>query len=61
MLITGIPAQIHQSDVINGWIKHAAFLPFPDSLKFFLCSPNMFFYRQCMLKACLTDWSLGSL
>ena len=56
MLIAGIPAQIPQSDVIASFMKHAAFLPFPDGLKF-LSSTNMIY----TLTACLTDWPLGSL
>ena len=60
MCITGIPTQILQGDVITGWMKHAAFLPFPDSLNFFEQSKYAL-YPHSMLEACLTDWSLVSL
>ena len=58
--MTGIPTQIPQSDVIIDWMKHEAFPPFPDSLKFFGQSKYAL-YRQSVLEACLTDWSNGVL
>ena len=57
MCITEIPTQIPQGDVITGWMKHAAFLPFPD----FFEQSKYALYPHSMLEACLTDWSLGSL
>ena len=57
MLITEISSEIPQSDVITGSMKHAAFLPFSHSLKFFELSKHAL-YPHSMLKAPLTDWSL---
>ena len=60
MVITGIPTRIPKSDVITGLTKHAAFLSFPDCLKYFEQS-KYDLYPHSMLEACLTDWSSGSL
>ena len=43
MLITGVPTQIPQSDGITGWMKHASFLPFPDSFIKILKCPSMIY------------------
>ena len=59
MVITEIPSLIPESDVITGWMKHAVFLPFPESLNLLKLSKYVL-YPQSMLKPCLTDWSLGS-
>ena len=56
MLITGTPTQIAPSDVITGWMKLAAFLPFTDSLTIFERF-NYALYPHSML----TDWRLGIL
>ena len=47
------------SDVITGWMKHAAFLPTADSLKTFE-QYNYASYPNSIIKVCLTDWTLGS-
>ena len=57
MLITGIPGQKSQSDVITGWMKHAVFLLSPDSLKFFQRSKYALLHPHSVLEA---DWPLGS-
>ena len=57
LLITGIPIQILQSDVITCRMKHTAF---SRQFKFFEQSTYAF-YPNSMLETCLTDWSLGSL
>ena len=66
MLITGILTQIPQSDVITGWMEHAAFLSFQDSLNVFEQSKYKALYPHNMLdrsmfEACVTDWSLSCL
>ena len=57
MLITDIPSHVPQTDVITGWMKHAAFLHFSHSLTFFEQSKYAS-YPHSMLKAPLTDWFL---